>query len=74
MEVVVKRENTVVVSDREVGIVKMLSNGVTVKQIAVEMGINRRTLENTCNRLRFDFDCNTLPQLVATFLRKKIIE
>lgn len=74
MEVLVKRENTIVVAERDVKMVKMLSDGAIMRKIAAELSLSKRTVENLLNNLRDEFNCDTLPHLVATFLRKKIIE
>lgn len=74
MSVVIKGENTVIISEREIKIIQMIANGTTAKQAAIEMDIKARTMEGIINKLRGEFDCNTLSHLVATFLRQKLID
>jgi DNA-binding CsgD family transcriptional regulator len=74
MEVVIKDENKVIISERDVEIVRLLSAGVTAKRAAVELGINIRTFESKLGKLKYSFDCNTVAHLVATFIRKKLID
>lgn len=74
MEVIVQRDSSVIVSERDVKIVECYSNGISKSSIAKDYKLSGRTVEAVLNKLRFQFDCKTVTQLVATFLRKELIK
>lgn len=55
-------------------IVQRLADGYVVREISAESGINRRTLEERIMNLRNQCLCKTVAQLVANYLRRKLIE
>jgi len=55
-------------------IVQLLADGYTVKEISVELNINKRTLEKRILDMRDRFICKTVSQLVANFIRKGLIQ
>jgi DNA-binding CsgD family transcriptional regulator len=58
----------------EIDIVRKLSKGITVPEMATAMDKNRRTLETTVDKLKKRYKCKTLAHLVATFIRQEIIK
>lgn len=66
--------NPLAVIDRDVEIVRLVSMGYTAQEIADDGDISRRTVEAAIEKLKFKYECVSLAHLVATFLRKKIIE
>jgi DNA-binding CsgD family transcriptional regulator len=58
----------------EIDIVRKLSNGITVPEMAIEMDKNRRSLETTVDKIKKRYKCKTLAHLVATFIREGIIK
>lgn len=74
MEVKIKQR--VKVSDRDRDIVRGLSNGLTAKKISEVTcpEIGARTVESIIEKLRKKFDCHTSAQLVAVFMRHKLIK
>ncbi len=55
-------------------IVQKLSDGYVVREIAIEAKVSRRTLEERIFVLRKQCLCKTTTQLVANYLRRKLIE
>lgn len=55
-------------------VVQSLSEGLTVVEVAKEVGENTRTLEGKLLRLRSLFNCANNTELVAFFLRNKLIK
>lgn len=55
-------------------IVLHLSNGLTVSKIADKLKMNPRSLEARLVRLKDKNGCLNSPQLVAFFLRNKLIK
>ena len=74
METVIKSEKIVVVTERNVEIIKDYSNGISTKDIADKYKISRRTVEQIMAKLKFQFDCDSLGHLVATFIRKGLMK
>jgi DNA-binding CsgD family transcriptional regulator len=68
----VKKEKPLKKAD--IDLVRKLSRGITVPEIAAERDRSIRTIEGNTNILRARFKCKTLAHLVATFLRKEIIK
>lgn len=58
--------------DREV--VRLVSLGLTSKQIAYQGGVSYRLIENIIENLKKEHNCKNTAHLVATFIRNKIIE
>jgi len=73
MEVTVNR-NKVIVSDQEIEMIEMFSNGKPASEVARELKVVPRTIEGYLAKLRFEFACRNTTQLVATFLRKNLIK
>lgn len=55
-------------------VVQSLSKGSTVEEAAKEISENTRTLEGKLSRLRKLFNCANNTELVAFFLRNKLIK
>ena len=55
-------------------IVQKLSEGYTVKEIAVEAGMNENTLKKHIIILRDSLDCKTVAHLVGKYFRKELIK
>lgn len=73
-EVIVIKDDTVTVSERDLEIVDKLSNGYTCGEIGHDYQLSKRTIEAHVSRLKNHFDCCTIPQLVATVIRKGLIK
>lgn len=74
MKIIVKRDDTIFISEREIKYVEMLSLGKNVGDISREVGVNKRTLEFHLNKMRYQLGCNNLTHLVAKFIREGIIK
>jgi len=57
----------------QIAIVKMLADGKTPKQIAPVIGRSSRTIESYIHLMLKVNDCKNTTNLVAEFLRNKII-
>jgi len=74
MTKVLTRQNGQIIPDKEIKLVQLLANGMRSKEIALNTGISVRTVESNLDRLRLKTGCKSLPELVATFFRNKLIE
>lgn len=74
MNKVLTRQTGETVTDKEVYIVQLLANGMRSREIGLKTGKSQRTIEATLDRLRLKTGCKSLPELVATFFRNKLIE
>jgi two-component system nitrate/nitrite response regulator NarL len=74
MEILVKNDDVRVITPTELEIVKMISDGMTVPEIAVARQCALKTIEVHMANVRKKIKCNTAAHVVATLLRKKIIE
>jgi DNA-binding NarL/FixJ family response regulator len=74
MEVVVQHDNTVIVSERNVDIIKDYSNGIVLSKIAKKNKLSVRSVEAIIAKLKSEFKCKNITHLVATFLRKGLIK
>lgn len=54
-------------------IIQKISDGYTIREIAVEASVNRRTLEDRILRLREMCNCKTVSHLVANYMRRGLI-
>lgn len=73
-EVIVLNDDTVTVSKQDLDIVDRLSNGYTCGEIGHDYRLSKRTIEAHVSKLKNYFDCDTIPQLVATVIRKGLIK
>lgn len=55
-------------------VVELLSYGLKVSEIAERKKYNKRTLEAYIERIKVQYDCANIPQLVAFFLRNNLIK
>lgn len=55
-------------------IVRCLADGFTIPEIAKNNNLKKRGLEERVKKIRETVSANTLAQLVAKYLRSKIIE
>ena len=62
------------VSQVDIGIVQQLSNDVSRKDIAEELGIDKRNLDARIDNLRKKVKINSVAGMVALFFRNKLIE
>jgi DNA-binding CsgD family transcriptional regulator len=74
MEFTVHKNEGTIITQKEVDLVKMLSDGKRASEIAQVFEKSVRTVETNMSTLRAKTNCRTLPQLVALFLRSKLIE
>lgn len=70
----IKVEREIEVDGESCKIVSYLSSGWSVAAISVTMGIEVRALENKIASMRKTFGCGNTPNLVAFFLRNKLIK
>lgn len=61
------------ISEIQVKIVQMLSNGLRPKEIAAQLKCSDRNIESHIQRLTFIFDLKSAAHLVAFFIRNNII-
>ena len=73
-EVVVKRDDTIVISPRDIEMIGYISNGDRFYEVAHRFGLSKRTIELHVNRLRDQFNCKTVSQLCSEFIRKGLIK
>ena len=62
------------VTDSEIELVKLLADGYTVPKISERLSMNRRTLEANVWFVKGKYKSTTLANLVAIFLRNKLID
>lgn len=74
MKKVVRDGEVIVIIYTDERVVQLLSEGKTIAEVAGEMNVNVRTMEARIGRLKKKTECSTLPHLVATFLRNKLID
>jgi DNA-binding NarL/FixJ family response regulator len=74
MSVVVKNEDTIVLTPRDIEIIGYLSNGDRFEDVAQRFCLSKRTIELHVNRLRHQFNCKTVSQLTCDFIRKGLIK
>jgi len=73
-DVVIKKVGDTIVSERDIKIIERYSNGFNASEIAREFKQSVRTIEAAIARLKSKFNCYTVVQLVAEFLRKELIK
>lgn len=59
---------------RDIEVVRMVSLGHSIKQIAMKGDLSPRTIESVVMRLRLHYGCHNTPHLVATFFREGLIK
>lgn len=74
MEVVVKRKDLVILTERDIKIIESYSLGKSTKAIAREHKISHRTVEFVFQKLKADFKCKSITHLIATFIRNGTIK
>lgn len=62
------------VTAEEKGWVQLLSNGKSARKIAEAIPMNYNTFAYKLNSLREKFDCKNTGELIAYFLRNKLID
>jgi DNA-binding NarL/FixJ family response regulator len=60
-------------TDHAKKIVSLLSTGYNITMIADMLNVNQRTLEAQISRIKAEYAAETLPHLVAIFMRNKVI-
>lgn len=73
-EVVIKRDDTIVISPRDIEMIGYISNGDRFVDVAHRFKLSKRTIELHVNRLRQQFNCITVSQLACEFIRKGLIK
>lgn len=73
-EVIVKKDGAIMVNEKELRMVELLSQGSGYQDIADAYSLSRRTIEIQVTKLRQKFGSATNSQLVATFLRQGLIK
>ena len=71
---VISAKDGIFVTDKEIELVQMLSDGHRNKSISEQLAISVRTVEDRLDKLRAKTGCKSLPQLVAKFIRDGVIE
>jgi len=61
------------ISDSEIEIVKLLSEGLTVREIAEKRKINVRTMEGAVDRMRGEYGAKNITHLVSIFFKNKFL-
>jgi DNA-binding CsgD family transcriptional regulator len=74
MDAVIKQKDTVVVTQRNVDIISQYSNGIHISSIAKKHKLSVRSVEAVIAKLKDEFNCKSLPHLIATFFRKGLIK
>lgn len=74
METVITTNSQVIISERDVKIVQLYSDGFKAYQIAKRLKISSRTVEAVLNKLRDKYKAKTVTHLVAVFLRNNLIK
>lgn len=59
--------------EREVEIVKMLSEGLTAAKIGEKINLTTRTTENLIAQIKYSYDAENTPHLVGIFFKRKIL-
>lgn len=70
----VKVNHTAIVSSDAIETVKMIADGMTLQEIADMKGTTKSTLATHVQFLKGRLGCSSLPNLVAYFLRNKLID
>jgi DNA-binding CsgD family transcriptional regulator len=71
--VIVRKKNTISITDKDVKIVEMIASGMRASDIGEKFKRSPRTIEFSIDRLKEKFGAKTQPELVAMFFRHKII-
>jgi DNA-binding NarL/FixJ family response regulator len=62
------------ITPEDIEAIEMLASGNQIGEVSEKLGLKRRTLESRFDRLKKNLECHTTTQLVAFFIRNKIIE
>jgi two-component system vancomycin resistance associated response regulator VraR len=62
------------ISETEITMIELFSHGYSADDVAKKIFLSRRTVETYLSRLRFVFNCRNTTELVAEFIRKKLIK
>lgn len=73
-DVIIKKDGAIMVSEKELRMIELLSKGSGYQDIADAYSLSRRTIEIQITKLRQKFKSATNSQLVATFLRQGLIK
>ena len=73
MNNVITRKTGVEVTENEIELVQMVANGHRAASIGAKMGKSRRTIESKLDNLRRKTGSETVPELIANFMRAKLI-
>lgn len=74
MDIVIATTKSVILSERQVEIAKLISNEVSRKDIAKQLGISVRTIEKHLEVVKEKLGVHSQTAMIATLLRQKIIE
>jgi DNA-binding NarL/FixJ family response regulator len=67
-------QQEVFVSRRQIEVVQLLANGLSMREIAKKTHQSLQTVENQVFDLRRELNCTTIVHLVAAFFRSGLIE
>ena len=67
------KESFRTISKHELRLVKAIAEGMTTREIAMEMGISYRTVESHRHNLLKRLNCKNLPHLVAVLFRQNLL-
>lgn len=73
MTVIKIKSRTKEVEEYDKVVVALLSQGNTVGEIADQLNENKRTMEAKISRIKREYNCTTLPQLTALFIKNKVL-
>ena len=69
-----EKQITPTATEEEKSIVQMIANGKTGEDISKEIGQNKNTFAFNLKVIRAKFDCANSTELVALFMRNKLIK
>jgi len=61
-------------TEREKQLVQLLTEGKTASRMALKLGMSESSFSSELATVRAKYDCDNSVQLVAYFLRKKLID
>lgn len=68
-----KKRKPYELSDRELEVIQLLSNGCSNKDIAEKMGIDRNTVETYKDRIKSKLDCKSAIEIVVFAYKNKLV-
>lgn len=74
MQVVIRKENQVVLTEKQLNILVRVAEGETLKQISEATGISHRTLDGSMLAIRKSLGCKNVAHLMATLFREGVLK